>query len=285
MHPITGEAILYAPDRAMRPNAFAGAAAPQRCPFCPGHEADTPPEIMRYPESDRWTVRVVPNKYPAAEGHEVIIESAGHGTSFDQVEDGGLVLRTSFDRVDAALTSFAYVSLFKNYGSEAGASIDHAHSQLIPLSFLPPRVVRERQAFLASSSCPLCAMTEGHSAALAIQRTEHFFRIAPEGSTFPFQQWIVPREHRNTFTGLSKAQISELSAMLSCASRGMLAIADSYNWMFAIFPGCESAHAYLEAFPRITCVAGFELATGSFIDIIDPAAAALHYRTIDASSD
>src|SRR5688572_15227581 len=75
-HPITGDPIVFAPQRAGRPNAFArdqNAA----CPFCPGNESETPPEITH--RGNPWEVRAFPNKYPAVDGHEVIVESPDHG--------------------------------------------------------------------------------------------------------------------------------------------------------------------------------------------------------------
>jgi UDPglucose--hexose-1-phosphate uridylyltransferase len=283
-HPITGDDILYAPGRAERPNAFPLGARDPRCPFCPGHEADTPPEIARHPTTDAWRYRIVPNKYPAAPGHQVIVESPDHATSFDRIAEPEAVLRASLVQLSRALETSAYASLFKNHGAEAGASIDHVHSQLLPVSWLPPRIVRERDGFMAAR-CPLCALLGNDADGHLIERTRFFARVAPAGSIFPWQQWIMPLDHRSMLTDLDDARIADLAAVLARASRGMLKIANAYNWMFMLFPGCDVAHAYIDAFPRVTRVAGFELATGSFIDIIDPAVAADRYRTIDASTD
>src|SRR5688572_23813507 len=70
---ITGDPIVFAPERAARPRAFLDSSSEGRCPFCRGHEADTPPEIAR--AGDPWRARVVPNKYPSIPGAEVIIEA------------------------------------------------------------------------------------------------------------------------------------------------------------------------------------------------------------------
>src|SRR5262249_5910486 len=80
-NPITGEARILAPDREQRPNAWRDGI--DRCPFCPGHESDTPPEIWR--DGTPWRVRVFPNKYPATGRHEVIVETPDHHASFDQL--------------------------------------------------------------------------------------------------------------------------------------------------------------------------------------------------------
>src|SRR5436190_22707708 len=80
-NPITGDSRILAPERDQRPNAYRDGI--DRCPFCPGHESDTPPEIWR--DGDPWRVRVFPNKYPATERHEVIVETPNHQASFGQL--------------------------------------------------------------------------------------------------------------------------------------------------------------------------------------------------------
>jgi UDPglucose--hexose-1-phosphate uridylyltransferase len=278
-HAITGEPVIFAPGRASRPNAFSHAEELDRCPFCPGHEDDTPPEVGRIDAGGTWSARAFPNKFPAVPGHEVIVEAAAHDAVFDAIEDPASIVALWISRVREALQRYEYVSLFKNHGMAAGASIAHIHSQVMPLGFLPPRVARERDAFLKAESCPLCLVVRDSAEDEIIEETDHFVRLAPPASSFAYQQWIVPRRHQSGILDLSDAEIADLGRMLSGASRGMLTLSDAYNWMFMIFPATDEAHFYVEAFPRITRVAGFELGTGTFIDIIDPAAAARHYRT------
>jgi UDPglucose--hexose-1-phosphate uridylyltransferase len=278
-HPITEEPIIYAPERASRPNAFARGERLDRCPFCPGHEEDTPPEIARVTLAGAWTARAFPNKFPAVAGHEVIVDSPAHDAAFDAISDPAAVVTLWIDRVRDALARHEYVSLFKNHGTAAGASIAHIHSQIMPLTFLPPRVSREKEAFLAADVCPLCKLARESAEDEVIEETDHFVRLAPPASSFAYQQWIVPRRHQSGILDLAPVEIADLARILGAASRGMLTLADAYNWMFMIFPGTEQAHFYVEAFPRLTRVAGFELGTGTFIDIIDPAAAARHYRS------
>lgn len=277
-HPITAEPIIFAPERAARPNAFRDEVL-DRCPFCPGHEADTPREFARIGAGDSWLARAFPNKFPAVPGHEVIVDAPEHDATFDGLAEPAAVVSLWLARMHDALARHEYASLFKNHGAAAGASIAHVHSQIMPLGFLPPRVAREQQSFITAQACPLCAMVGDSGDDALIEKSEHFVRLAPPASSFAYQQWIVPRRHQSGILDLSRAEIEDLSQMLTGASRGMLTLADSYNWMFMIFPGTPAAHFYVEAFPRLTRVAGFELGTGTFIDIIDPAAAARYYRS------
>ena len=270
---ITGEPVLFAPERAARPRAFTGdAPSAERCPFCPGHEADTPPELARVGDEHAWIARAFPNKYPAAPGAEVIVESARHGMRFEAVEDAEAVVRLYADRYRAHGEA-AYTAVFRNEGTAAGSSVDHAHSQLVPLPFVPPRIERERAAF--AGSCPLCDTLEMHRReGLVIRETASFVWLAPWGSTLPYQQWIVPVRHVAEMTAFDAA---ELGALLREVARATGAVAAAYNWAFINFPR-GNGHAYVDVLPRMTGIAGFELGTGTFVEIVEPAAAAERLR-------
>ena len=73
-NPVTGQWVILSADRAKRPNEFksdvprpAVAEYVKGCPFCPGHERRTPPEVFAvrddYATVDKegWRVRVVPS--------------------------------------------------------------------------------------------------------------------------------------------------------------------------------------------------------------------------------
>ena len=269
-HIITGEEILFAPDRAGRPNAF-GDGIVEACPFCPGNESMTPPEIER--RGDPWQVRVFANKFPSVEGHEVIVESSDHDATFDGIAHAGDVVETWSRRYRAHDRS-AHVSIFTNAGARAGASIDHLHSQVMPLRFVPPRVARESAAFAAAASCPLCAALDDHARdGLVIAQHGSFVRIAPRGSIQSYEQWVVPERHVAAITSFG-AEGGEFAVAMQRAVAATRRISPAYNILLMNFAHNASAHFYAVVVPRLTAIAGFELATGTFIDIIDPAAAA-----------
>jgi UDPglucose--hexose-1-phosphate uridylyltransferase len=268
-HPITGDPIVYAPERSSRPGAFGD--EPERCAFCRGHEADTPPAIATV--GDPWRIRVVPNRYPAVEGAEVIVESPEHEATFDRIDHAEEAVRVYLDRYRAHADA-AHVSVFKNHGPHSGASIPHMPSQVMPLPFLPPRVEREGAVF-AHGACPLCRPIDGE----VIRETAAFTWLTPAGSGMPYQQWIVPKRHVSEMTAFDANEIAQLTALLQSASAGMLTLGDSYNWTFMNFARLEAAHCYVELFPRLTTLfGGFELGTGAFVQIVDPAVAAERLR-------
>ena len=177
--PITGRWIIISTERGRRPTSFKTSEQPLIkegfCPLCPGNEDKTPPEVYSLrpngskPNSPGWTLRVVPNKFPAlviegslnkhGEGmydrmngigaHEVIIETPDHGVSISQLSSKAFedVLWAFRERiVDLKKDErFRYILIFKNHGVEAGASLAHSHSQLIALPIIPKRVAEEME--------------------------------------------------------------------------------------------------------------------------------------------
>jgi len=257
--PITQDPVILAPGREQRPNVFEGAP----CPFCPGTEDQTPPEIAR--DGEPWRIRVFANRYPPTEHAEVIVESAKHEEPFDALppDHAARVVEMYFERYRAIGAN--YVSIFKNHGRRAGASIPHLHSQLVGTTFVPLRAARESDAFARAARCPLCEA--GHHPLIA--ETDNYRWIAPRGSRLAYQQWIVPKSHEHDL-----GDPRELASLLQSSVRAMRGISDSFNWAFVTFPHEPCGHWYVELFPRIAMIAGYELGMGTFINTIDPADAA-----------
>ncbi|HUP46184.1 MAG TPA: DUF4921 family protein [Thermoanaerobaculia bacterium] len=270
-HIITGDPILFAPERAGRPNAFGGEENGV-CPFCPDNETMTPPEIERAGEP--WRIRVFPNKYPAVTGHEVVVESPGHRATFEALAWPDEVVATYVRRYRAHGDA-AFIALFTNHGRGAGASINHLHSQLMPLPFVPPRVERERAAFGSGAKCPLCLEIGRHrDEGLVIEESGGFVRLAPSGSSHAYEQWIVPLRHQAEIIAMDDGEIAGLGTALQRAARAAGSVSRSHNVVFVSFRGEARAHFYVMVIPRLAALAGFELGTGTFIDMMDPAAAA-----------
>lgn len=262
-NPITGDPIIVAPDRSRRPNIFRNDH--EVCPFCAGHEALTPPEIAR--AGDPWRVRVFANKYPATELHEVIVESPRHDDTFDAIAHAGDAVQMYVERYRAMSRNAAHVTIFKNHGAMAGASIPHLHSQIIGTPFVPPRIEREIAAF--GERCALCDVANEP----LIRETDNYRWIAPRGSMFAYEQWVVPKQHAPEIDAPH-----ELPEIMQASVRGMRSVADSFNWIFMNFPRAPGAHWYLQLFPRLAVHAGFEFGSGSAINAIDPRRAAETFR-------
>jgi UDPglucose--hexose-1-phosphate uridylyltransferase len=252
-NPITGEPVILAPHRDDRPNVYEGAP----CPFCPGAESETPPEIAR--DGDPWRIRVFPNRYPPTEHAELVVESAKHDDGFEELapDHAQRAVEMYFERYRALATTSNYVCIFKNHGRMAGASIPHLHSQLVGLPFVPPRIAAEAEAFARAATCPLCDL----SAHPLVMESEHYRWIAPHGARFAHQQWIVPKAHEHDLD-----HPRDLASLIQTSVRAMREISSAFNWAFVTFPHESRGHWYLELFPRTSMIAGFEIGTGTFVN-------------------
>jgi len=256
---ITGDPVIVAPERAQRPNAFGG-DAPASCPFCPGHEHETPPEVAR--DGDPWRVRVFPNKYPATPQHEIVVEAAAHNARFEDLagDHAAAVVDVWFARYRHLASSAAAVTIFKNEGRAAGASIEHLHSQILGTPFVPPRMAREGYAFACATRCPLCALDDEP----LIAESEHYLVVAPRGAAYAFEQWIVPKAHAPVMH-----EPHDLATLLRPAARASREVAGAFNWAFINFPQEPSAHWYVAITPRLGGIAGYEIGGGGAVNIVD----------------
>lgn len=225
--PISGGWVIFSEERALRPTDLASPEVergnPATCPFCEGHESLTPPEISAYrnngapPDSPGWRVRTVANKFAAlkiegeleshAEGmydamngigaHEVIIETPRHHTHMGEYPAEHLtgILRMYRERAEDLYRDerFRYIQLFKNYGSSAGASLAHPHSQIIALPITPRWVKEElnssRQHYQMKERCLFCDVMaeEMHCTERIVFQNEQFLSFMPFASKFPFE--------------------------------------------------------------------------------------------------
>lgn len=296
-HSLTTEPVLVSPERGERPGAWgqpAADAAPVEapCPFCPGNEEETPPELSRHDAGGRWTSRVVPNKYPAISpsngvaSHEVLIDSPDH---VSPLEDRDLQSLSSTIAVwkerwaaHAAREGVASVILFRNEGRAAGQSIPHPHSQLIALPFVPPRLESELRTFSSAASCPLCGpRPERDGAKLVVASHRGVALRSPSAPRLPYECWIVPDRHEPDWL---ECDSEGLAAMLQASTRALRRRwpGAAFNLALSSAPPRDSArqafHWHMELLPRLTNVAGFELATGSWMNIVDGERAASELR-------
>jgi UDPglucose--hexose-1-phosphate uridylyltransferase len=297
-HPGSGEEILLAPNRRRRPNALLTELPDDgRCPFCPGNEELTPPEIERVGSESSWEIRVVPNKYPVASAdggisgqHEVIIESSDHDAELRTMppEHVRQIVEVWIRRWNAAAANedARCVSLFRNRGSQAGESIAHPHSQLLAVPVVPPRLAehsrRIARAFAAGDPCPLCDAPGVSS--LVLRETPQFRLMAGPAARLPHTLWIVPVHHGKDFRTLDAEGRGELAGLLRLAESLLIAELGnvSINWMFLnglLRTETDEFHWYVEVIPRLASLAGFELGSGLFINVVPPEESAIALRS------
>ncbi len=251
--PVTGRWIIISTDRSKRPHDFqvthVHPIGREACPFCPGHEELTPPEILAYrdgsgPNTPGWEVRVVPNKYPAlrvegaldrqGEGmfdrmngigaHEVIIETPDHALTLATMSEAQIerVLRAFRDRIRDLRQDrrLRHILVFKNHGAAAGATIEHTHSQLIALPLVPDFVREEldgaRRHFASKERCVFCDIVHEEIAAgrRVVQESADIVALAPYAPRFPFETWLLPKRHGARFEDAETHEYESLARML-----------------------------------------------------------------------
>lgn len=284
------------------------------CFFCYGNESKTPAATAVYKQGkifidtntereSGWDVRCFPNLFPAvspnnitpdtappadisdnlASGygfHEIIVESPKHGMSLSGLDDDKmeLLMRVYRDRVTfyQAQEAIEFVSLFKNQGKSAGASLSHTHTQLVALPMVPPALKRElaaiKNAAEGASACPYCDIVSAESESeRLLAKNSHFIAIAPYYSTAPFEIWILPVEHSSHIAGFDDSALDSLASIL----KEMLARLDTalsnppYNYMFHQMMD-EDYHFNLRIQPALATIAGFEKNTGIYINSVVP---------------
>lgn len=294
VEPTTGRPILMAPRRQQRPHHTGPAARPGDCPFCQGHEYQTPPEVAACRaagssvDGPGWTARAFANKYPANAHHEVIAEGREH-----HEQPGDLDLATWRDclqlwrdrtRALEARPGVACTYLFKNVGALAGASIAHNHSQLLGLAELPPRLTLEWQTTRGLATCPWCAVLHG---AAASGRLVHDSRahavVVPERPKLPNETWLLPKRCDDDFLQTDLDSLSEaMHALLVAVAHGL--DRPAFNLWLHRIPG-ERFHWHFELQPRTGQMAGLELGGDMYINSVPPERTAARLRQGLASAN
>jgi UDPglucose--hexose-1-phosphate uridylyltransferase len=284
--PTTGRPILMAPQRQKRPLLTAeSAAAP--CPFCPGNEAETPPEIdaIRIPGTlpDRpgWRARAFPNKYPAHRHHEVIAEGEVHAEQAGDLPIAAwrdvIVLWQRRVRALEARPGVACAFVFKNSGAPAGASIAHNHSQILGLSALPPRLVLELAQAAKSASCPWCATSSSaHADGRIVCAANAHLAIVPDPPKLPYETWVLPTRCDDDFLGTDVDSLAVVLHGLFVAIRDALHRPAFNLWLHRV-PG-ERFHWHFELQPRTGQMAGLELGGDMYINSVPARTAVVRLR-------
>jgi UDPglucose--hexose-1-phosphate uridylyltransferase len=276
--------VAVAPGRSTRPGADAPRIEPitdaelESCPFCEGREDSTPPEVLALPDEGRepntpgWSVRVVPNKYPAFERQEVVVHSPRHLRSLAELGPDQLELVAQAWRLRAAAAREQGKTLFAgvNEGRAAGASLPHSHSQLVWLDGEPPASSVER-----GDGCKLCDYLERERAegTRIVEERGGLILLCPYAGRAPYECLVAPLAHE---AGGFDSPLLGPALELAADALRRLAAAEGPRpanlWLH------ESGHWHLELLPRLTVFASLELGAGHYINTLAPERAAATLR-------
>lgn len=317
----TKEWVIIATERAKRPEELATHRTMQdvptfveACPFCPGNESKTPPEVQRTGEP--WEVRVIPNKFAALSSevqptrglqhlrrriqgfgfHEVIIDTPDHSQCMALMSDEHVakVLAAYKQRYNTLSADHRvhHITIFKNHGVDAGASLQHPHSQLIATPVIPSQVRQRLHEALRhyddAGECMFCHMIEREveEQTRVVLKNEHFVATEEFASATPFATHIFPLRHMASFGDITDTEIMSLAHMLRLLLAKIYVGLENPDLNFTIRSGpaeydrARHFHWYVSVIPRLTRVAGFELGSGMFINTVLPEAAAEFLRKV-----
>lgn len=291
---------IIAANRDKRPRDFKRPDEPARseidenCAFCPGNEKHTPPEIDRIERGRMWGVRCFPNKFaattldakgemnehsrPAYGSHEVIVETPKHNEdladlSIEHMLDLFEMYKRRIDAINT-IEGVEYVSLFKNKGHIAGASLIHAHTQLIGLPMVPPVV--QKKADASKKECQLCEIIKKEQ--YTIFEDDNVAAFAHYAARFPLEAHIMPKRHVGSLSDLNESELKSFVYALKHILEKLAKINAPYN--FALFenPAKCNMHLHLEVYPRLALLAGFELGSEMYINSMPPEKAVEFYK-------
>ncbi len=261
-----------------------------------------------------WVIRCFSNLYPAfstiqegemleiKEGnavsekaighHEVLVESPRHDEHPGTARISQLIylINAYLDRLEeiSAETYTKYVSIFRNHKREAGASLSHAHTQLISMPLVPRIVGEELEAskrfWVKNKRCTFCEiLRKERTSPRFIWENDGFVAFAPWASIHPLEFWIFPKRHQSTLLDMSKVDVKGLAVALRTCLGGLRSLLKDppYNFGFHIAASREDSdyyHWHLEVYPKLSIWAGFEKSTGMFINIVSPEYAAENLR-------
>ncbi|MEM3770416.1 MAG: galactose-1-phosphate uridylyltransferase [Candidatus Bathyarchaeia archaeon] len=263
-----------------------------------------------------WIIRCFPNLFPAfsppqealskrkimkgrnsvlvdAVGHhEVLVESPNHGEhpSDARLPQLAHVINAYLDRLSelSAKPYVRYVSIFRNHGLEAGASLSHAHSQIIATPFTP-KIVREELAasqryWHRNNSCIFCKIMEKErDSPRFIMENQDFLAFAPYASVNPLEFWIFPKKHEASPLKLSEKEKENFAKTLKTCLSALKNLLNDPPYNFGFHIAIEKAasphyHWHVEVYPKLAIWAGFEKSTGMYINTVSPETAAESLR-------
>lgn len=327
--PLSDEWIITADDQRKRAEDFKKTSPPEpkeqflaTCPFCPGNEDQTPPELYALSDQrqDHWKMRVVPDKFPimtrdgVAEPqihrlhrrvkgvgrHDVIVETPDHSLSLHAFADAELaellqIYKASFG-IMTSDPHIAHVTIFRNHGTLGGESIEHPHSQVIGTPVVPSYIQKQLDEGMRHydefEECMFCALLaqELQDETRIVAQSHHFVGIEPFASPSPFVTHIYPLRHMASFGDISKQEIEDLAGLLrTVLAKLYVGLNDpDYNYTIRTAPKGHEAipyfHWHISIIPRLNYPTGLELGSGIRMNPLSPEAAAEFLRSIDAGN-
>jgi UDPglucose--hexose-1-phosphate uridylyltransferase len=322
--PTTRQWAILAPRRGDRPHEPVVVPRPMlaerepACPFCPGNEDQTPPEIARMPDGSDWRVRVVPNMYgaltgegparrsgspmfremPGVGGHEVVIESPRHDARMDAMtqEHVAEIVEVWRSRYRALITrpEVRAVVVFKNFGALAGTSLAHPHSQVVATPVFLPRLLRRLDVatryFDENGVCVYddVIAAEREVRLRIVDECGGFLALEPFASNSPYETWLIPSFHQGSFGDLADEEVDDLACVLIRTLTAIRRACGDPDFNLVLYSAPTNGHTdevfhwHIKIIPKIATPAGFEIGSAMSINTVLPEDAAETLRAAHA---
>jgi len=290
--------VIIAPQRGVRSKETTPECQPKPvpppCRFCP-EKINVEPSVFAIKEKNAWSIKVVGNKFPAVSVEnqkaygiqEVVVETPQHGKHLEELADHHvanlLSVYAARTRAISKDKKIEYILIFKNAGGPAGASIQHAHSQIFATKFLPPHLLDKSQKVqaykLRTGHCVYCDVIgkERKSPRLVFE-DKNVVCFTPYASMHNYELWILPKRHLDNVTLLSETERLSWAKILKHALKKIAALNLPYNFYFHQVIDDEDQHLYMKITPRGSIWAGVEIGSGLIINPVSPEDAAKYYR-------
>jgi len=229
------------------------------------------------------------NLRPATGGHDVIIIKSHDKQLFDfSPALWGELFAVAKKRYEhwRTVNNAHYSMLIYNQGPKAGASVVHPHAQLMASNIIPNQISKELRGsqsyFEENGTCVFCDLIEHEKRekTRVIDETPDFIAFTFYAARFPFEMWVLPKRHIAHFEEETEPQLAKLGKIMQrlIARYGKLLHQPSINFFLHDLPNsvedADYYHWHIEIAPRVATYGGYELGSGTVIDVMSPEEAA-----------
>ncbi len=293
--------VIIAPGRAKRPHDVNFPATGGPSPLSPQDDTFSPERLkgvkalLTVGGQKPWKIKVIKNlfpvvspDYPKAYGYqEVVVETPEYGIelanlSEDHVAD---VLRVYGHRVRAIQKDkkIRYILVFKNNGGRAGASINHAHSQIFASAYVPPHIVTRRKRaqeyrVVYNRDYYSDLLIKEENGPRWIASGSQVCALTPYASVYNYEAWIMPWRRVDNVSQLNDKEVREMAHYLKLLLGRLNQENLPYNFYMHQVVGDQSEHLYLRISPRRDVWAGLELGSRLVVNSVSPEEAAKFYQ-------
>lgn len=294
--------VIIAPGRAKRPHETAQVATVTSPQVTPEQDAFSPerqkgvPGLLMLGGKKNWRVKVVKNIFPVVSSdnpraygyQEVVIDTPDYGVDVSTLSEAHIadILRAYAMRTKAIQRDkkIRYILVFKNNGGRAGASINHAHSQIFASAYVPPHIITRRKRaqeyrIVHNADYYNDLLIKEERGPRWIHSGSHVCALTPYASLYNYEAWIMPWRRVDSVAQLRPAELKEMAHYLKLLLSKLYREGLPYNYYMHQVVGDQSEHLYLRIAPRRDVWAGLELGSRLVVNSVPPEEAAAFYRS------